>query len=194
MTYIKKNIKTIVVALVVLMLSGLCVAFRMQYIKEHVRVERQTMLIDSITDSLTEKNDELDRLIEETERLNVRIEQLEKEKREHPLVTSRYGVDRAKAQYVDFEVTYYNDQGGDGRGITATGLHTQTDYTVAVDPDIIPLGSRLVIVLPDGTEYDCIAADTGGAIKGHIIDVYENSSDDVLNAKGRVKGVKVSVI
>lgn len=194
MTYIKKNIKTIVVALVVLMLSGLCVAFRMQYIKEHVRVERKTMLIDSITDSLTEKNDELDRLIEETERLNVRIEQLEKEKREHPLVTSRYGVDRAKAQYVDFEVTYYNDQGGDGRGITATGLHTQTDYTVAVDPDIIPLGSRLVIVLPDGTEYDCIAADTGGAIKGHIIDVYENSSDDALNAKGRVKGVKVSVI
>jgi 3D (Asp-Asp-Asp) domain-containing protein len=194
MFYIKKNIKKIVVSIIVIMLVGLCICFRIQYLNEHVRAERQTMLIDAITDSLSEKNDELDRLIEETERMNVRIEKLEKEKREHPLVTSRYGVDRAKAQYDDFEITYYNDQGGDGRGITATGLHTQTDYTVAVDPDVIPLGSRLVILLPDGTEYDCIAADTGGAIKGHIIDVYENSSDEALYAKGRVKGVKVSVI
>ena len=39
--------------------------------------------------------------------------------------------------------------------------------TIAVDPDVIPLGS---VVLIDGKEY--IAEDTGGAIKGNIIDMF----------------------
>lgn len=39
--------------------------------------------------------------------------------------------------------------------------------TIAVDPDVIPLGSKVLI---DGQEY--IAEDTGGAIKGNIIDMF----------------------
>ena len=42
---------------------------------------------------------------------------------------------------------------------------------IAVDPRIIPLGSHVLIKYPDGhTEY-AVAEDTGGAIKGHRIDV-----------------------
>ena len=49
--------------------------------------------------------------------------------------------------------------------------------TVAVDPDIIPLGSKLYITgygysgLPQGGMY-AIASDTGGAIKGKRIDIF----------------------
>lgn len=38
---------------------------------------------------------------------------------------------------------------------------------MAVDPDVIPLGSRIMI---DGHEY--IAEDVGGAVKGNVIDIY----------------------
>lgn len=54
---------------------------------------------------------------------------------------------------------------GNGDGLTATGVQAAPGI-VAVDKEIIPLGST---VLVDGLEYT--AADTGGAIKGMRIDV-----------------------
>ena len=54
---------------------------------------------------------------------------------------------------------------GDGDGLTATGLPV-TPGVVAVDPEVIPLGSTVII---DGQEY--LAADTGGAIKGNHVDI-----------------------
>lgn len=62
--------------------------------------------------------------------------------------------------------TAYHPSDGDGRGITATG--TKAGYgTVAVDPDVIPLGSRVYV--PGYGE--AVAADTGGAILGERIDL-----------------------
>ena len=67
-----------------------------------------------------------------------------------------------------------------GGTLTATG--TKPVYnpggisTIAVDPNVIPLGSK-VYVSGYGT---AIAADTGGAIKGNIIDVYFNSEADCI--------------
>ena len=51
-------------------------------------------------------------------------------------------------------------------GRTATGVQV-TYGIVAVDPDVIPLGTRMFI---PGYGY-AIAADTGGAVKGYIIDL-----------------------
>ena len=67
-------------------------------------------------------------------------------------------------------VTYYCCEAyahvcGDGDGLTATGLPV-TPGVVAVDPEVIPLGSTVII---DGQEY--LAADTGGAIKGNHVDI-----------------------
>ena len=49
--------------------------------------------------------------------------------------------------------------------------------TIAVDPSVIPLGSKVYV---EGYGY-AIAADTGGAIKGNIIDLYLNSSSECLS-------------
>ena len=68
-----------------------------------------------------------------------------------------------------------------GDTITATGTVPVRDSggisTIAVDPSIIPLGSLLYV---DGYGY-AIAADTGGAIKGNIIDLYLNSYEECMN-------------
>ena len=50
---------------------------------------------------------------------------------------------------------------------------------IAVDPDVIPLGSKLYIVTNDG-EYVygyCTAEDTGSAIQGYKVDLYYDSYD-----------------
>jgi 3D (Asp-Asp-Asp) domain-containing protein len=57
-----------------------------------------------------------------------------------------------------------------GYGVTASGKHVEHGV-VAVDPRVIPLGTRLYV---EGYGYS-IAADTGSAIKGNKIDLYMDS-------------------
>ena len=80
-----------------------------------------------------------------------------------------------------------------GDGITATG--TVPSYkpagisTIAVDPRVIPLGS-LVYVEGYGK---AIASDTGGLIKGNIIDVFLNSESE-CRSWGRKYNVPVYIL
>ena len=64
--------------------------------------------------------------------------------------------------------------GEDGYGdLTSTGVKAQVNHTIAVDPEIIPYGSKVMI---DGQIY--VAEDCGGAIKNNVIDVWvENQSN-----------------
>lgn len=76
--------------------------------------------------------------------------------------------------------------------ITATGTAPKRNpnglSTVAVDPRVIPLGSKVYI---DGYGY-AIAEDTGGAIKNNIIDVFLNSKEECINW-GR-RNVQVTIV
>ena len=54
-----------------------------------------------------------------------------------------------------------------GGGITASGARTRANRTVAVDPRVIPLGTKIMV---NGKVY--VAEDTGGAIKGKTLDIY----------------------
>ena len=82
----------------------------------------------------------------------------------------------------EFEITAYC--GGtccsSGTGITASGNVAEEGKTIGVDPDIIPLGSKVKIVFSDGTEHVYRADDTGSAINGNIIDLYMESHEDAL--------------
>lgn len=69
---------------------------------------------------------------------------------------------------ISVEATAYT-----GGGITATG--TAARYgAIAVDPSVIPYGTRMYIVSDDGKWIYGVATaeDCGGAIKGHIVDLY----------------------
>ena len=65
----------------------------------------------------------------------------------------------------------------------------QANHTIAVDPNVIPLGS-LVYIEGLGLRK---AEDTGSAIKGHKIDVYIPDLQEALEF-GVKKNVKVYVL
>jgi len=75
--------------------------------------------------------------------------------------------------------TWYTAASAGGFGRTATGLPV-TKGIVAVDPRVIPLGTWLYI---PGYGYG-LAADTGGAIRGNIIDL-GYGADDVYDWRTR---------
>lgn len=74
-------------------------------------------------------------------------------------------------------------------GITATGRRAGYGV-VAVDPSVIPLGSKLYIESADGSYVygTAIAADTGGAIKGARIDLcYDTRAEAIRFGRRSVK-------
>ena len=71
-------------------------------------------------------------------------------------------------------------------GITYTGTKATEGRTVAVDPDVIPLGSSVYI---NGHEY--VAEDIGGAIKGGRVDIFFNSHADALDFGVQYAEVKI---
>ena len=79
------------------------------------------------------------------------------------------------------------------KGRTATGRYTSRGV-VAVDPRVIPLGSKLYIESADGRfVYGyAVAADTGGAIKGNKVDLYMETKNECLSF-GR-RNVKVYIL
>ncbi|MDO4845976.1 MAG: 3D domain-containing protein, partial [Oscillospiraceae bacterium] len=75
----------------------------------------------------------------------------------------------------------------DGRpGVTATGTIVHIG-TVAVDPKVIPLGSKMYIVSDDGKYVYgfCTAEDTGGLIKGNRVDLYFNTTAECFQFGAR---------
>jgi 3D (Asp-Asp-Asp) domain-containing protein len=64
-----------------------------------------------------------------------------------------------------------------GDTITSTGT-TPKWGTIAVDPTVIPYGTKVYIPQFDKV---FIAEDCGGAIKGNKIDIFMNDSDSVNN-------------
>ncbi len=76
-------------------------------------------------------------------------------------------------------------------GTTATGVNLKQNpnaKVIAVDPRVIPLGTKVYV---EGYGY-AIAADKGGAIKGHKIDVFFPSKSDAY--RWGVKKVKIRVL
>lgn len=83
-----------------------------------------------------------------------------------------------------FKITAYGADCQGCTGYTYTGTVPAVDRTIAVDPDVIPLGSTVLI---NGKEY--IAEDTGGAIKGNIIDMYVGTE-----AESEIIGVRYAEV
>lgn len=115
------------------------------------------------------------------------------------IVTSRGNTDYRKA--IDMSATAYDlsyastgkRPGDKYYGITASGTKARPGV-VAVDPRVIPLGTKLYVESTDGTkDYGfAVAEDKGGAIKGNKIDLFFETATEVRNF-GRRK-VKVYIL
>ena len=65
---------------------------------------------------------------------------------------------------------------GKSDGITASGVKATAGRTIAVDTNIIPFGTKVII---DGYEY--VAEDRGGSIIGNRIDIFMESHAEAIN-------------
>lgn len=57
-------------------------------------------------------------------------------------------------------------------GYTAAGTLATEGRTIAVDPGVVPYGSKVLLIWPDGTQHEYIAEDCGSGINGNRIDVF----------------------
>ncbi len=82
----------------------------------------------------------------------------------------------AYSKVISAKATAYCD-----KGKTATSISSKVGV-VAVDPRVIPLGTRLYIEATDGSwSYGvCLAGDTGGLIKGKRVDLFYDSYDECI--------------
>lgn len=71
-------------------------------------------------------------------------------------------------------------------GLTRMETVPEEGKTVAVDPKVIPLGSKIILEYPDGSYRELLAEDTGGDIKDDRLDVF---IDD--HQRAREHGVKI---
>lgn len=72
--------------------------------------------------------------------------------------------------------TFYTGSWDEGGSITALGTPVTPWYSVAVDPNVIPLGSKLRIEGFDGITF--YACDTGSAIRNNIVDIAVSSKSE----------------
>lgn len=80
--------------------------------------------------------------------------------------------------YIDVKATTYT-----GGGTTASGLPAN-ESVIAVDPSVIPLGTKVYVTGSYGDFGVRTAADTGGSIKGNKIDVYLERSNPYFGSFG----------
>ncbi|MBO0446227.1 peptidase M23 [Enterococcus ureilyticus] len=99
------------------------------------------------------------------------------------------GQGNANGRVLYMQSTAYSFREAGSGYITATGIDLRSQSNViAVDPSVIPLGSFVEV---EGYGF-AVAGDTGGAIKGNIIDVHFPSVDQCLTW-GRRNNVKVTI-
>ncbi len=111
------------------------------------------------------------------ENTNVEVEQPTEKKEEEPANAPSSTHKSEGKKTFQMEATAYTAYCNGCSGTTATGIDLRANpnqKVVAVDPAVIPLGSRVYV---EGYG-EAIAGDTGGAIKGQKIDLYMQSEAD----------------
>ncbi len=90
---------------------------------------------------------------------------------------------------ITMTATAYSASHSENGGFAMSAMGTALRYgIVAVDPDVVPLGSRVYVTAPDGSwSYGvAVAEDTGGAIKGNRIDLCYPAGADSFGRKSCV--------
>ena len=115
------------------------------------------------------------------------LEKMETRYGGHGTERDHNGVPNKYSKVLTMEASGYSSQDPGNGKYTATGSRLRKGL-VSVDPNLIPLGTRLYI---EGYGY-AVADDVGGAIKGHRIDLAFDSRAEALQF-GR-QSVKVYIL
>lgn len=162
----KLNIKKVILVFVVIaMVFSIIFGFAITYKKVNALQKE----LHETNQVVLEKNEKLDNKEIELESLKETISSLEKENDQLRKELAQW---RALGT---FRITYYcscSECSESWGAMTATGKIAEVNRTIAVDPHVIPLGSKVRI---NGQDY--IAEDVGGAIKGNRIDIYVDHHD-----------------
>lgn len=118
------------------------------------------------------------------------VAQVDAEEQERAAQTAAYEAIKGYEYIGECKITYYCCEAyehicGTGTGLTATGIPVAPGM-VAVDPEVIPLGSTVII---DGQAY--LAADTGEAVRGNHVDIAVDTHQEALELGTRTAEVWV---
>lgn len=173
MTRMKASIVALILAL------ALSVSVALYKPQDHEKVsesptepQAQYTITDAINEQLTHKS------VEPIEVAPV-VPPKVAEVKPHPKAESK-----PKSKSIAVQATFYTAYCDGCSGITATGdnvrntIYANGYRVIAVDPRVIPLRSIVRVTLADGTTFDAIASDKGGAIKGAKIDVLVASKSE----------------
>ncbi len=136
---------------------------------------------------------------EEAERIRlakIEAERKAKEEAEKQKAIAEQEKQQAQAKGIAFNGSYYTPYCKGCSGVTATGvdvrktIYHQGMRVVAVDPRVIPLHSIVQVTTPHES-FKAIALDTGGAIKGHKIDILVADKATAYNLGRHTVYVKV---
>jgi len=143
-------------------------------LKDNVNDKVKARINKKLNEALLEREDELQQVI--TDRVNVKIRQNQAHK------------------VLNIVATAYAS-GYEDNGIWNDKTHIGTKVRpgiIAVDPRVIPLGSKVYIEFEDGRGMYAVAEDTGGAIKGNRIDIV--MSDREIAKDFGIQDVRVYVL
>lgn len=173
-----------------------------------INKENVIELTDSITE-IKETNTDLIKQIEELKQENQELKNSQATRsnsRTYEQPTSKKGDEKGIFLATAYDLSYNSCGKYPSHpyyGITASGVnlkgHTlESARAIAVDPSVIPLGSKVQLEFdPEYSHLNAVytAVDTGGAIKGRRIDVFHGSSNvaNAVYAFGR-RDVKVTVL
>ncbi|MEK8130960.1 stalk domain-containing protein [Paenibacillus filicis] len=106
---------------------------------------------------------------------------------------------KSYSKVIEARASAYSASPAENGGYTLDYMGNQLQLgTIAVDPSVIPLGSRVYVEgythdgLPAGGMY-AVASDTGGAIKGNKIDIFLPQSREQVKSFG-IQQVKVYIL
>lgn len=197
----KKNIVLTIIIFIIALSSLGSWRYAQVFIEENEQIKEELLEIKSINGDLEKKVAVIkDKNKDLSEKNKLEKEKAEKLRKQNESLkqnnTTRGSNSKRKVasngKFETYEATHYcackKCCGPNAKGMTRTGTKVKEGRTIAVDPNVIPLGSK-VEIKGYGT---FIAEDTGSAIKGKIVDIYVGSHDRAKNL-GR-KEVEVRIV